>query len=371
MGHEADNSFFETKRPWSKGKDVILGYYLAAYLAKVRTLRRPVLLVDGFAAPGRYRDGESGSPVIICRQAIAAMEGRAGPPVRVWCIERQSELVAQLSRNIRFPFAKVMHGEFSAHIEEIRRLARTHTVFLYVDPYTASDIDWNELDGIAKQIQQANASVELLMNFNTPSFVRWGLAALKRQTPDVDNDTEDGAEEDAAVELPDREKLTRVVGGTWWSDVIGQNRSFAELVHEVPAKIGDGLRNRYNEVCWVPIKHRLGHTVPKYHMFFGSRHPDALELMNDAMIKARGHSDFQVDLFAENDVDQMVLRLASDWLPRRQLMPRVVREAFCQYYWKDIRGRIQSLLESRRLESDTGKLRINDHTRLRRVQPDA
>ena len=371
MGHKADNSFFEKKRAWSKRKDVILGYYLAAYLAKVRRLGRPVLLVDGFAGPGRYGDGEPGSPMVICRRAAAAVNRSAEPPVHVWCVERQPELVEQLKQNVRFSFAEVKVGEFSAHIEEIRYLARTHTVFLYVDPYTASDIDWNELDGVAKQIQQANASVELLMNFNTPSFVRWGLAALKRQTPDADNDTEDGEEEDAAVEPPGHERLTRVVGGTWWSDVIGQNRSFADLVSEVATKIGDGLRKRYSEVCWVPIKHRLGHTVPKYHMFFGSRHPDALELMNDAMIKARGHSDFQVDLFAENDVDEMALRLASDWLPRRQLMLRVVREAFCQYYWKDIRGRIQSLLESRRLESDTGKLRINDHTRLRRVQPDA
>ena len=101
-------------------------------------------------------------------------------------------------------------------------------------------------------------------------------------------------------------------------------------------------------------------------MFFGSRSSDALELMNDAMVKAKGHSDFQIDLFAGDEVNQMLLSLAADWIPRRNLMLQVVRRAFCQYYWKEIRGRIESLLKRGLLVSQTGKPRIGDRVAVKR-----
>jgi len=364
MGHRADKSFFEKKRAWSKRKDTILEYYLEAYLPKVRRLNRPVLLVDGFAGPGQFDDGEPGSPTIICAKAQAANE-KPGPPVRVLCIEPEPELFEKLQHNVAFPFAESRKGKFLDYVDEIRQFAQTGTVFLYVDPYTAAEIDWAAIDGVSQQIRLAKMSVELLMNFNTFNFVRWGLSALKRQVPMGDHVEETG-ETDISIEPPDHEGLTRVVGGDWWRDVIGANRPFGQVVEDVATRIGAALRERYAEVCWVPIKGRRNDNVPKYHMFFGSRHPDALELMNDAMVKARGASDFQIDLFAEDDVDQMVLNLAPDWVPRGELILRVIREAFCRYYRKDIRGRIESLLKGGRLVSETGKVRINDVVRVKR-----
>src|ERR1700683_3193361 len=59
------NDFFEAKRPWSKYKDFILGYYLDPYIPKVATLKKPILIVDCFAGCGRFGDGEPGSPLII------------------------------------------------------------------------------------------------------------------------------------------------------------------------------------------------------------------------------------------------------------------------------------------------------------------
>ena len=57
--------FFKAKRPWSKYKDFILGYYLEPYIPKVATLKKPILVVDCFAGCGRFGDGEPGSPLII------------------------------------------------------------------------------------------------------------------------------------------------------------------------------------------------------------------------------------------------------------------------------------------------------------------
>ena len=46
--------FFKAKRPWSKYKDFILGYYLEPYIPKVATLKKPILIVDCFAGCGRF-----------------------------------------------------------------------------------------------------------------------------------------------------------------------------------------------------------------------------------------------------------------------------------------------------------------------------
>ena len=46
-------NIFKEKRPWSKYKDFILDYYLTPYIAKVKNLRRPILIIDCCAGPGK------------------------------------------------------------------------------------------------------------------------------------------------------------------------------------------------------------------------------------------------------------------------------------------------------------------------------
>ena len=60
------NEFFRIKRSWSKVKDKIVNDYIDCYLKTVHSLQRPILIVDGFAGPGRFGDDTAGSPVIIC-----------------------------------------------------------------------------------------------------------------------------------------------------------------------------------------------------------------------------------------------------------------------------------------------------------------
>ena len=48
-------------------------------------------------------------------------------------------------------------------------------------------------------------------------------------------------------------------------------------------------------------------------------------------------------------------------------MLNVVRQAFCVYCWKEIRGSIERLLKDGHLVSKTGKSRINDKTLVKRV----
>ena len=62
---EQIHPFFKEKREWSKVKDRIVRDYVTCYLKTITYRRRPIIIVDAFAGPGRFEDGADGSPLII------------------------------------------------------------------------------------------------------------------------------------------------------------------------------------------------------------------------------------------------------------------------------------------------------------------
>lgn len=52
------------------GKHLVLQYYLEMWLPIVGSRNSKILIVDGFAGPGSYEDGEDGSPVIAMRTLV-------------------------------------------------------------------------------------------------------------------------------------------------------------------------------------------------------------------------------------------------------------------------------------------------------------
>jgi len=367
LPHKADELFFARKRPWSKRKDRILAYYLEPYLAKVAKLRRPILIVDGFAGPGKFGDGEPGSPLIICAKAKTAVA--RGADVSVWCIEQVDGLYARLKENLSdFSFALAFHGQFLEHIPRICGAGETHTLFMYVDPFAVEGLDWPALDAVFRHLQQSGASVELLLNFNAPSFVRRGLATLGRRVPDVDCDVEDPEESDARVsDSSSAERLSQIVGGAWWKDLLTETSGFPEQVKRVTERLSTQLQERFSEIGYTAIKAKRAHLVPKYYLMFASRHPHGLELMNDAMARSSGTSTFYLDLFSRHDLEKLILRLSGEWIARGTLILQVIREAFCMFTRAEIRGSIEGLLKTKRLKSLTGRTRINDSVQVMRV----
>ena len=99
----------------------------------------------------------------------------------------------------------------------------------------------------------------------------------------------------------------------------------------------------------------------------GGHRPAAAEAGLD--VEVGGGLEAVLDLLAaaEEDVDALLLALASDWIPRGELIVAVIRRTFCQYYLKEIRGRIEALLKEKQLVSQTGKTRINDEVQVKRV----
>lgn len=380
MGHKADKSFFNEKRHWSKRKDRILECYLPPYLSKIATQGHPILIVDAFAGPGKFGDGEPGSPLIICQSIQEALSKGFSVPVFALCIENDKELYFELRRSIRqFTFAKAKYGTFGDYIQEIQEKAKDHSVFLYVDPFTVEGLGWIRMDSIFQHLSISRMSIEILMNFNAQSFVRRGLAALKLAIPEPDLEIEDMEEIDAPLEmLPSIERLNTVAGGDWWKSILESSSSFSEKVQNVTNGICERLKERFNEVCQHAVKALPHHVVPKYYLIFGSRHPDALKLMNNEMVKSlqtladlakpRDPTLFEmrsIELVPDiEDLPSIILKYTSQPTERGLVSLSVIREYFCQFSIKQIRGCIEGMLREGKLKSETGKIRINHKVKI-------
>lgn len=287
MGHSANHEFFAHKREWSKRKDQILGYYLTPYLPKIATQRRPILVVDGFAGPGEFDDGERGSPLIIALAIEHAKRKGKGLPTsaRALLIERDAELAERLTKRlVAFSHCHVRPQSFEECIPEILKAAEGSSTLLYLDPFTVEGLKWSSLDSVFALLQRG-LSVEILLNFNVHSFCRRGLAALEG-TPPTDSDEVPVAEPEYGSPST-VDSLSEIIGGDWWVPVLQNATSYQEKVAEVTRGFCEKLRGRFNEVCFHEVREKWRHKVPKYVLVFGSRHPDALLLMNDAMCKAR------------------------------------------------------------------------------------
>jgi three-Cys-motif partner protein len=269
--------FFREKRPWSKYKDLILDYYLEPYLQKVKILRKPILVVDCFAGPGKFDDDQFGSPLIILEKLQKL--SKSGYPVTALFIESNKELYARLERNTRhsiFPI-ETRNGDFNEFVDEISSLASNHSVFIYLDPIKPSHLHFDQMRSVYEKLQTGQ-SVEVLINFMSWGFLRgvWGSANLMMSRGKIN------------PENPYIIRFNKIAGGTYWQ-IIAFDDSLSQT--ERTDKLADGyasqLHHWFKYVLTYPIREKYETSYPKYHLVFGSRSHHAVDLMNRAMVKAR------------------------------------------------------------------------------------
>lgn len=379
MTHE----FFKAKRPWSKYKDFILGYYLEPYIPKVAKLKKPILIVDCFAGCGQFDDGEPGSPLIIA--SIIKKWHDKGCQVRGEFIEADPENYQKLAQVLEpyRAFATPRLGVFDDLLPDLAARAKENTVFLYVDPYTVKGLLFARMKEVYDQIHKASASVELLLNLNVPTFMRWALAALTRQK-EVPGEATDGEADYLADDPSERVELAlldSIAGGDYWRGIASDPAlSFVQKLDKFTKGYRSRLESSFTFTASCEIKSKYEHKVPKYHLIYATRHPDGVELMNDAMCKAR--REFLGNQFAKGFLFDMtpdeekpdVNALADDLVNILQTKGVLTRKAlrnqglwahFGRYERKDYNLAITNLLKAGRIHSSTGKSRINDDVQLR------
>jgi len=356
--------FFREKKPWSRYKDLILDYYLTPYLAKVATLNKPILVVDCFAGPGKFDDGELGSPLIIARRLQELH--LHGIKVLGFFIEDNSVLHARLLENTAtLPIPVVVRqGSFRDHVSEISQIAQSHTVFVYLDPIKPSDLHFDDLRCVYDQLK-AGQSVETLINFPSRNFLRavWSFRHHVLQ--------------EGAVDTGSVRKWNSIAGGSYWQQIAFYMQAPTKEKTDMLAEgYADQLHKWFRYVLTYPIRKAYKDEFPKYHLIFGSRSPDAVDLMNRGMVQARrrflGAQFKSGRLFnmqpEEEDVDaeeiqQAVIEAAkkTDKTTWRLLRVNATLARPCMYTDSEFNQAIKAAIKSGRLASNSAGEKIEDN----------
>lgn len=138
--------------PHTLAKHRILREYLQAWLPIVGTRFPRIRLIDGFAGPGHYADGEPGSPIIML-QALLEHAARATITAQITYvfIEERKDRYEELQQSIEalkvgspFPasvVAGVHHGRFDQLIPLVAPVDESPQppTFVFIDPFGWSD----------------------------------------------------------------------------------------------------------------------------------------------------------------------------------------------------------------------------------------
>jgi three-Cys-motif partner protein len=359
------SDFFQSKKPWSPYKDMILAYYLTPYLSKVCSLGKPVVVVDCFAGPGRFEDGTDGSPLIISKAVHQIAE--KGKAVSAIFIEEKRKYFHRLLESVKDyqNICSTRHQNFEVVSREIAGMGRNNTVFVYIDPYGIKPLRFDALAGIYANVARGS-SIEVLLNFNASSLVRNGLAALKYAQQD---DTEE--ELDRIMTPAD---VDAIAGGTYWRGIVTSDIPFSDKEEHCVSEYIGMMKRYFDEVCSYGIKEKYEHTIPKYRLLFGSRHEDAFILMNDAICNARDKflgkqrvDGYLFDMRANDEIhDPNRLRTAivdslTTSMTRKKLIVYAMHRVFAEYKESEYKRMIGSLLRDGSFYSKSGKTRINDY----------
>ncbi|MEK7086043.1 MAG: hypothetical protein AAB953_03450, partial [Patescibacteria group bacterium] len=276
----------------------------------------------------------------------------------------------------------VYQTDFTGYLAKVAEMARSHTVFLYVDPYGITELLFDELGKIYEQIDKSGGSVEVLINFNSPGFVRCGLVALKMEsTLAVDSELTGEFDDESFIDIQGLtpQQMDEIAGGDYWRDiVVDLNLSFSEKEQRIGELYAHQMNRYYPITVDYPIKAKYHHRIPKYRLIYGTRHPDGIFLMNDIMYDARERflkSEFaDGKLFdtrpIEEQKDMMVFtkkiyEIVSEKEPIARKLVKLIamQDFFFRYKTGDYSKAVTSLLkeyEGLRLYSKSGKTRIND-----------
>src|SRR5580658_5308945 len=95
-----DITFFDTREDWSRRKHLILGQYLAPAAAKLRSVSPDgrVIILDGFAGPGQYKNGAPGSPECMGQLIDTVSRWRNPVDLRIYYVELNTRNYDDLER---------------------------------------------------------------------------------------------------------------------------------------------------------------------------------------------------------------------------------------------------------------------------------
>lgn len=324
--------------PHTRAKHIILQKYLNAWLPILTKWNGRVLIIDGFAGPGRYSEGEEGSPVIALRAFLEhSYKAKMNAEVNYLFVESDKNRFNSLQEvigQIKTPKEVGVHifnEECEATLkraldyldEQESHLAPT---FAFIDPFGVQ-VPLEMIDRL-----MAHPKCEVLITFM--------IGALQRfiSTPEFEEPTD------------------RLYGCGDWREALemtGKMReTFLRTLYQ--RQLEEFVGARY--VRFFTMRNTSNRTI--YDLFFATNHLAGIDAMKNAMWKVDGTGDYsfsdatnpdQETLFSkEPDWDQLFDVLAERFQGTEQPWP-IVEEAIRSTPYRILKNPLKT--ESRKDQS--------------------
>jgi len=255
-------AIWKAPSPHTKAKHRILKQYLQAWFPILGTKNKRAVYIDGFCGPGRYENGDLGSPIIALNAAInCPIEIRANLVFRF--IDNDNEITTKLESEldkIRRPSnfnVKVLCADFQEVIEKFLdhyegKGRKVPPTFLFIDPFGIKGVPFSLVDRLLKL-----PKCEVLINFMVEALNRC-LSSPDRNTIQHALDFL-GIEDTSciAVNSKSRKKDLRFFYGR-------RLRESAEFVRHFEMK---NIRHRTIYYLFFATNHRRGHLKMKEAMW--------------------------------------------------------------------------------------------------------
>jgi three-Cys-motif partner protein len=249
----------------TEAKHAILRKYLEAWLPIMTSFNPEVVILDAFAGPGKYQDGEDGSPVIaidVLRYHRDVVKTKA---VKFIFIEADHDRCSHLRRIIaenpppgKSTYA-IYHGKCVDVLPTIlTRLTQFSSapVFAFLDPFGFSH---TPMDLIAQLTRLPKS--EVLITFMLEEIRRF-------------------------IEHPDlaiQDHYDALFGCDAWRQIPQQ----AQTPKERESRIHDLYKQQLHQAANIryvrSFRMRNKHNATDYYLFFGTSHPAGIDKMKEAM----------------------------------------------------------------------------------------
>lgn len=277
----SNDEFFRSQDTPAVLKHGILSRYAPVFASAAGSKSSRVVLLDGYAGPGRYEDNSPGSPMLLMTSAAQVASFRA---VECIFVERDPAHFAVLQSVIKDHrttgvTCSTYKGELGAHLATILNHSSTAALFAFLDPFGTA-LSYEELTkGLLNRPKFP--PTEVLLNFSMNAIRRIGGLLPK-----------DGGDANAATGADRKtiQRLDRFLGGEWWHPIAVEADDTSDSATSGTEKIVGAYCEKVRADTAFgsfrfPVRKRPNHK-PDYYLVLFSRHPYANLKFNEALSKS-------------------------------------------------------------------------------------
>jgi three-Cys-motif partner protein len=327
--------------PHTTAKHEILRRYLAAWFPILGTYHNRIVYIDGFSGPGRYRNGELGSPMIALDVAINHRKSNTGEIV-FWFIEERDDRLAHLKQElaaVQVPTHFIVIAESGRFDEKFGNVLASieadkndlAPTFAFIDPFGFSGIPFSLIE-------------RLLAHKRCEVFITFMVDAINR-----------------FLEHPEDKVVQHIVAAFGGDEAVRIAKGPGDRIVKLRELYQSKLSGIAKYIRFFEMRDRQDQT--QYYLFFATNNEKGHIKMKEAMWKVDPNGDFhfsdatnpdQLVLFEADPTKVLAAQLRNEFRGRGTVMGLDVRtfvENRTAYLKKHMTGAL-------RQEEESGHLKV-------------